>query len=43
MSHIKETIEPNKKNRGFYEEKFGVYRKLHEHVKEESAFAVRGE
>jgi xylulokinase len=42
MSHIKETIEPNNKNRTFYEEKFEVYRKLHEHVKEESAFSIRG-
>jgi xylulokinase len=39
MSRIKETIEPNQRHRDFYREKFALYRKLREHVKEESAFA----
>ncbi|MDR2435380.1 MAG: hypothetical protein LBD47_12570 [Treponema sp.] len=42
MSHIRETIEPNPAHADFYGEKFELYRRLHEHVKEESAFAVSG-
>ncbi|MDR1929665.1 MAG: hypothetical protein LBQ44_03455 [Treponema sp.] len=41
MSHIRETIRPNPKHREFYREKFELYRRLHDHVKEESAFAVK--
>ena len=40
MSHIRETVEPNPAHAAFYGEKFELYRRLHEHVKEESAFAV---
>ncbi|MDR2618846.1 MAG: hypothetical protein LBC62_08255 [Treponema sp.] len=40
MSRIKDTIEPNPKHREFYGEKFELYRRLHDHVKEESAFAA---
>jgi xylulokinase len=42
MSHIKETIEPNLKHREFYDEKFEIYRGLHDHVRDESAFALKG-
>jgi xylulokinase len=41
MSRINETIEPNLKHQEFYREKFEIYRRLHDHVKEESAFAVK--
>ncbi|MDR1949196.1 MAG: hypothetical protein LBQ38_07380 [Spirochaetaceae bacterium] len=41
MSHIRETIQPNPKHRDFYREKFELYRRLRDHVKEESAFAVQ--
>ena len=40
MSHIDETIIPNTAHREFYEEKFGLYKQLHDHLREESAFAV---
>jgi xylulokinase len=40
MSHIKETIDPNPAHAEFYQEKFGLYCKLHDHVKEESGFAT---
>jgi ribulose kinase len=39
MSHIQETIEPSQKHRRFYDEKFELYRTLHEHTQEESSFA----
>ena len=39
MSQIDKTIEPNLKHRDFYAEKFALYRKLRDHVKEESIFA----
>jgi xylulokinase len=42
MSRISETIEPNLTHREFYREKFELYRRLHQHLKEESAFAVKG-
>jgi xylulokinase len=41
MSCINETIEPNLKHQEFYREKFEVYRRFHDDVKEESAFAVK--
>ncbi|MCL1855340.1 MAG: FGGY family carbohydrate kinase [Clostridia bacterium] len=41
MSHIKETVWPNPEHKSFYKEKFDLYRKLHDHVKEESYFAFR--
>jgi xylulokinase len=41
MSHISDTVDPNLKHQDFYCEKFELYRKLHDHVKEESAFAVK--
>jgi xylulokinase len=40
MSHIDATIEPDAAHREFYNEKFELYKKLHDHVREESAFAV---
>jgi xylulokinase len=40
MSHIKDTIDPNPEHREFYSEKFELYRRLHDHVKEESGFAA---
>jgi xylulokinase len=40
MSSISDTIEPDSKHRDFYGEKFDVYRRLHDHVREESAFAL---
>ena len=40
MSRIKETIYPNPGHKNFYDEKFGMYLKLHGHVKEESEFAL---
>jgi xylulokinase len=39
MSHIDQTIEPDLRYRDFYAEKFALYRKLRDHVKEESSFA----
>jgi xylulokinase len=42
MSSPGETVEPNPRYREFYREKFELYRKLHGHVQEESAFAVGG-
>ena len=39
MSRIKNTIQPNLEYKDFYREKFELYRKLHGHVKEESAFS----
>jgi hypothetical protein len=39
MSRVKETIQPNPEHKNFYRDKFDLYRKLHDHVKEESAFA----
>jgi xylulokinase len=41
MSHTGETIDPNPRHRDFYAEKFELYRRLHDHVKEESAFALK--
>jgi xylulokinase len=41
MSHIGETIEPEQTHRAFYEDKFNVYKRLHDHIKEECAFAVQ--
>jgi xylulokinase len=41
MSHIGETIKPNIIHREFYEEKFELYKQLHEHLRKESAFAVK--
>ena len=41
MSHIGETIMPNTTHKEFYDEKFELYRKLHEHLQKESAFAVK--
>ena len=41
MSRIKETIEPDLQHSDFYREKFALYEKLHDHVKEESVFAFR--
>jgi xylulokinase len=41
MSQIETTIEPDLKHRAFYRGKFELYRVLHDHVKEESAFAAR--
>jgi xylulokinase len=41
MSRIGETIDPNPAYRDFYAEKFELYRKLHDHVGEESAFALK--
>ncbi|MCL2128604.1 MAG: FGGY-family carbohydrate kinase, partial [Treponema sp.] len=43
MSQISETIEPNLANSDFYAEKFELYRKLRDHVKEESDFAYMQE
>jgi xylulokinase len=40
MSVIETTIEPNLKFSDFYLDKFELYRKLHEHFKEESSFAI---
>jgi len=40
MSHIAETKEPNLSHRDFYAEKFALYCRLRDHVKEESAFAL---
>jgi xylulokinase len=40
MSKIDSTLEPNLTNRDFYAEKYALYRKLRDHVKEESAFAL---
>jgi len=40
MSHIGETIKPATAHRDFYEEKFELYKQLHEHVKKESDFAA---
>ncbi|MEG2575941.1 MAG: FGGY-family carbohydrate kinase [Christensenella sp.] len=42
MSHIKDTFEPNIKNRAFYEEKFEHYRELNAHIKAESEYATKG-
>jgi xylulokinase len=39
MSQIDKTIEPDLRHRDFYAEKFALYRRLRDHVKEESAFA----
>jgi xylulokinase len=39
MSRIDRTIEPSARHSDFYAEKFALYRKLHEHVQEVSAFA----
>jgi xylulokinase len=39
MSRIDQTVEPNLKHRDFYAEKFSLYQKLRDHLKEESAFA----
>jgi len=39
MSRIKETIQPDPYHKNFYEEKFALYQKLYDHVKEESTFA----
>jgi xylulokinase len=41
MSRVQETIEPDRRHRSFYDEKFDLYRRLHGHVQEESSFAVR--
>ena len=41
MSHIGRTMEPNAAHSNFYEEKFELYKQLHDHVKKESAFAVK--
>jgi xylulokinase len=41
MSEIETTIEPNLKYSSFYHDKFELYRGLHEHFKDESAFAIR--
>jgi xylulokinase len=41
MSQIGITIEPDSVYNAFYGEKFAVYRELHDHVKAESAFAVK--
>jgi xylulokinase len=41
MPRIETTIEPDLKHRAFYHDKFELYRTLHDHVKEESAFAAR--
>jgi xylulokinase len=40
MSRIEQTIEPDITRRDFYAEKFALYRKLRDHVKEESSFAL---
>jgi len=40
MSQIDKTIEPDMTHRDFYTEKFALYRKLRDHVKEESDFAL---
>ncbi|MDR1128477.1 MAG: hypothetical protein LBL20_04120 [Treponema sp.] len=40
MSRIEATIEPDLTHRAFYRDKFALYRALHDHVKEESAFAA---
>jgi xylulokinase len=40
MSQIDKTIEPDMTHQDFYTEKFALYRKLRDHVKEESAFAL---
>jgi len=40
MSHIAETITPDTTHREFYKEKFELYKQLHDHVREESAFAI---
>ncbi len=42
MSHIDGTVEPDMRHAGFYAEKFGMYKKLHSHLMEESAFATAG-
>jgi xylulokinase len=41
MSRIQETIEPSQKHRLFYDEKFELYRTLHEHTKGESSYAAK--
>ena len=40
MSRIQETIMPNQRHSAFYREKFELYRRLHDHVREESSFAA---
>jgi xylulokinase len=40
MSRIETTIEPDITHRDFYAEKFEFYRRLHDHVKEESAYSA---
>jgi xylulokinase len=40
MSHITKTIEPDLAHHDFYAEKFTLYRKLRDHVNEESNFAI---
>lgn len=39
MSHLDQTIEPDMKYCDFYGEKFTLYRKLRDHIKEECTFA----
>jgi xylulokinase len=41
MSRVKDTIQPNPRHKDFYAEKFALYRKLHDHVKEESFFSAK--
>jgi xylulokinase len=41
MSQIESTIEPDLSNKAFYGDKFSLFKKIHEHVKEESAFALK--
>jgi xylulokinase len=41
MSQIDETTMPNTAHQEFYDEKFELYRQLHDHVQKESAFAVK--
>ncbi|MDR0709695.1 MAG: hypothetical protein LBF77_06490 [Spirochaetaceae bacterium] len=41
MCRIQKTIDPGRRDKSFYDEKFELYRKLHGHIQEESAFAAR--